>query len=274
MIRIRLSAGAPLFATLLASCATQPRNTPAPIRTVAYRCEGGTTLIVGYGADWATFTDTHNRTIRLRQQVTGSGFDYRGSAQELRGKGDELRWIAADGTTRICGAGNATLAGTEWELVQFQSAEDFIGTIKPNDPSHYTMELMPDGHLAMQLDCDRAAGRWEAHPASQTDGQISFIAPVMTRAMCLGPSMDVRIARDLEFVTSYRLIGDTLNLALKADAESTPGGASRIEARSGRRVGAACPSPESILNDTRWSELVGSALRSSAQTTGSFRPRA
>ena len=111
-----------------------------------------------------------------------------------------------------------TLAGTKWELVQFQSAEDSIGTIKPDDPSHYTMELMPGGQLAMQLNCNRAAGRWEAHAASPADGQISFIAPVMTRAMCLGPSMDERIARDLEFVTSYRLIGDTLNLALKADS--------------------------------------------------------
>lgn len=111
-----------------------------------------------------------------------------------------------------------TLADTKWELVQFQSAKDSIGTIKPDDPSHYTMELMPGGQLAMQLNCNRAAGRWEAHAASPTDGQISFIAPVMTRAMCLGPSMDERIARDLEFVTSYRLIGDTLNLALKADS--------------------------------------------------------
>lgn len=110
------------------------------------------------------------------------------------------------------------LAGTKWELVQFQSPEDSIGTIKPSDPTHYTMELMPDGKLAMQLDCNRAVGRWEAHPADPTNGHITFIAPVMTRAMCLGPSMDERIARDLEFVTSYKLVGDTLNLALKMDS--------------------------------------------------------
>lgn len=113
---------------------------------------------------------------------------------------------------------SASLEGTKWQLVQFQSMDDAIGTIKPADPTVYTMELMPGGQLAMQLNCNRATGRWEAQAASPTDGHISFIAPAMTRAMCLGPSMDERIARDLEFVTSYKLIGDTLNLALKMDS--------------------------------------------------------
>lgn len=113
---------------------------------------------------------------------------------------------------------SGSLAGTKWQLVQFQSPEESIGTIKPSDPRKYTMDLMADGQLAMQLDCNRAVGRWEAQPASPTDGQISFIAPAMTRAMCLGPSIDERIARDLEFVTSYKLVADTLNLALKMDS--------------------------------------------------------
>lgn len=109
----------------------------------------------------------------------------------------------------------SSLARTKWQLVQFQSMDDTIGTIKPRDPTVYTMELMADGQLAMRLDCNRATGRWEAQAASPMDGQIRFIQPAMTRAMCLGPSMDDRIARDLEFITSYKLVGDTLNLALK-----------------------------------------------------------
>jgi len=113
---------------------------------------------------------------------------------------------------------SASLAGTKWELVQFQSMDDAIGTIKPTNPSVYTMELLPGGQLAMQLDCNRATGRWESQPASPEDGHISFIAPAMTRAFCGEKSMDTRIARDLEFVTTYRLIGDTLNLALKMDS--------------------------------------------------------
>ncbi len=111
-----------------------------------------------------------------------------------------------------------TLAGTKWELVQFQSMDDAIGTIKPTDPAVYTMELMPDGQLVMRLDCNRAVGRWEAQPASPTDGHITLSAPAMTRAFCGEGSMDTRVARDLEFVVTYKLVADTLNLALKMDS--------------------------------------------------------
>ena len=113
---------------------------------------------------------------------------------------------------------SGTLAGTKWQLVQFQSMDDAIGTIKPADPTKYTMDLMYDGKLAMQLDCNRATGSWKAQPASPTDGQITFNAPAMTRAFCGEQSMDTRIARDLGFVVSYKLVGDTLNLALKMDS--------------------------------------------------------
>ena len=109
---------------------------------------------------------------------------------------------------------HATLAGTKWQLVQFQSSDDSIGTIKPPDPTRYTMELMADGKLAMQLDCNRAVGKWEAQP----DGHITLDAPAMTRAFCGEQSMDTRIARDLAFVVTYKIVDDTLNLALKMDS--------------------------------------------------------
>lgn len=107
-----------------------------------------------------------------------------------------------------------TLGGTKWQLVQFQSSDDSIGTIKPPDPTRYTMELMADGKLALQLDCNRAVGKWEAQP----DGHITLDAPAMTRAFCGEQSMDTRIARDLAFVVTYKIVDDTLNLALKMDS--------------------------------------------------------
>jgi hypothetical protein len=64
------------------------------------------------------------------------------------------------------------LAGTRWQLVQFQSPDE--GTLKPNDPTRYVMDLMADGRLAMQLDCNRAVGRWEVRPTSAAGGSISF----------------------------------------------------------------------------------------------------
>lgn len=37
------------------------------------------------------------------------------------------------------------LAGTEWRLVEFQSMDDAVGTVRPSDPSLYTMRLNGDG---------------------------------------------------------------------------------------------------------------------------------
>jgi len=107
------------------------------------------------------------------------------------------------------------LAGTRWELVQFQSPAD--GAVTPRDPTVYTMELNADGALAMRLDCNRAAGRWEAKAANASSGSISFGQAAMTRAACLGPSMDTRISMDLERVRTFTLEGDRLKLALEAD---------------------------------------------------------
>jgi heat shock protein HslJ len=115
-------------------------------------------------------------------------------------------------------AATSALAGTRWELVQFQSPEDSIGVEKPAHPERYVMELQAGGTLAVQLDCNRATGQWAAHPASPTDGQISLAAAAMTSAACLPGSWDSRLARDLANVRSYVLEGDRLHLALKIDS--------------------------------------------------------
>jgi hypothetical protein len=115
-------------------------------------------------------------------------------------------------------AASSPLAGTRWQLVQFQSPEDSIGIEKPANPEHYVMELQDGGGLSLQLDCNRATGHWAAHPASPTDGSISLDAPAMTSAACLPGSWDTRLARDLAFVRGYVLEGDRLHLALKIDS--------------------------------------------------------
>jgi len=110
------------------------------------------------------------------------------------------------------------LAGTRWRLVQFQSPEDAIGLKKPYDPDAYIMELSPDGQLALQLDCNRATGHWQARATGTDQGSISLNAPAVTSAACLRESWESRLARDLAFVRSYTIAGDTLNLALKLDS--------------------------------------------------------
>jgi heat shock protein HslJ len=111
----------------------------------------------------------------------------------------------------------AGLSGTRWQLVQFQSSDDAIGIVKPQDPARFTMELAADGRVAMRGDCNRATGPWSATSTSATGGSLSFGPLAMTRAAC-PDKMGDRLARDIPRVRSYTLKDDTLNLALEADS--------------------------------------------------------
>lgn len=106
------------------------------------------------------------------------------------------------------------LAGTSWRLVELQSSDDSIGTVRPADTSRYTMELMADGSAAFQLDCNRGSGGW----SSAGPGQIAFTPLAMTRAMCPAGSLDTRIASQLGAVRTYVLVGDRLSLNMMASA--------------------------------------------------------
>jgi hypothetical protein len=48
-------------------------------------------------------------------------------------------------------APGAKLPGTAWRLVEFQSPDDRIGTVRPDNPAAYTMALEPDGRVALRL---------------------------------------------------------------------------------------------------------------------------
>jgi heat shock protein HslJ len=79
------------------------------------------------------------------------------------------------------------------------------------------MELEPGGRFAMQLDCNRASGSWEAHATSQKGGSMALGHAAVTSAACLDPkAMDARIAQDLESIRAYALDGDHLKLTLQA----------------------------------------------------------
>ena len=57
------------------------------------------------------------------------------------------------------------LAGTVWRLAEFQSMDDAVGTIRPDNPSDYTMQLNDDSTATMRLNCNRANGSWSANHA-------------------------------------------------------------------------------------------------------------
>ena len=118
-----------------------------------------------------------------------------------------------------CAGTNFPLAGTNWRLVEFQSMDDAIGTIRPADPSVFTMRLDRDGTVSMHLDCNRATGSWSSEPSTDGDsGRFEFGQLASTRALCPPPNLGERIVRDAQFVRGYLLRDGRLYLSLMADA--------------------------------------------------------
>jgi heat shock protein HslJ len=123
--------------------------------------------------------------------------------------------LAACATTNagVGGGAQDNLAGSTWRLAELQSSDDSIGLVRPDDPSKYEMQLSADGTMTVRLDCNRGRGKWQSPAANQ----ITFPPFAMTRAMCIGASLDTRVARELGYVRSYILDGDRLTLSMMAD---------------------------------------------------------
>jgi len=121
-----------------------------------------------------------------------------------------------------CAAGPApsrTLAGTSWQLVQFQSMDDAQGTTRIADPALYTVSFGADGRVALRLNCNRATGSWQATPAADgMSGSLGFGVLAGTRALCPPPSLDEKLLRDLAYVRGYLLRDGQLHMSLMADA--------------------------------------------------------
>ena len=202
----------------LAGCQTHPEGgaaaaAPATGRSVAFACEDASKLTVVFTGGTAIATDAHGRVVHLVQQESGSGILYEGEGYALRGKGEEIDWSTADGNALACSASKSPLAGSHWQLVEFRSADGKVE--KPADPTRYVLELIVGGRLAMQLDCNRATGRWQAHSTGPAGGVITLNAPAMTRVMCPGPSWDTRLAADLASAKTYTLGGERLSITLE-----------------------------------------------------------
>jgi len=127
------------------------------------------------------------------------------------------RSVAADEKSAPA-ASSSPLAGTEWRLVEIQSMDDAIGTVRPDDPSLYTMRLNADGTASFRLNCNRASGKWSAKAGPQgSSGQFELGALAATRALCPPPSLDEKIAAQAGFIRSYLLKDGRLYLSLMAD---------------------------------------------------------
>jgi membrane-bound inhibitor of C-type lysozyme len=79
----------------LSGCAATPTN---EMLSATYHCDDGSALSVVY--DRTDGTAIVNDMIVLPQAVSGSGFRYETQSHSLRGKGDEVQWVA-DGASPL-----------------------------------------------------------------------------------------------------------------------------------------------------------------------------
>lgn len=119
-------------------------------------------------------------------------------------------------------AAPSPLAGTQWQLVAFESMSDEQGIARPPDPARYTLAFGPDGRASFRLDCNRGSAAWQARAATgdtpgRRSGSLDFSALATTRAMCPPASLEPRLAKALPDVRSYLLMDGRLHLSLFAD---------------------------------------------------------
>lgn len=109
-----------------------------------------------------------------------------------------------------------TLTGIEWRLLEFESSDDAIGTIRPGEGEAYTLRLDPDGSLAAGLFCNRGTGRWTSPDAARASGSLTLELKAVTSAAC-PPSRLERLGSDLAHVRSFVIQDGRLHLNLMLD---------------------------------------------------------
>ncbi|WP_177418362.1 YcgJ family protein [endosymbiont of Lamellibrachia barhami] len=82
----------------------------------------------------------------------------------------------------------------------------------PDDPSHYTLQLQPDGKLNAQVDCNRGGGKHQME-----EGYLTLDIAYTTRAFCGEASLDQQFLKDISTVQGHLLRGGKLHLMLKYD---------------------------------------------------------
>jgi heat shock protein HslJ len=109
--------------------------------------------------------------------------------------------------------GDAGLLLVRWELERIVNGDGSV--VVPDDPAKYAIQFLPDGQVAIQADCNRAAGGYT------TDGSMLSIGPLAaTLVACEPGSISDQFLANFEFVTSYSRTsdaGDVLALALEPD---------------------------------------------------------
>lgn len=124
-------------------------------------------------------------------------------------------------TAAGCGTAAAAdpLTGTSWQLTIIESmAPDEQPSTTIDDPATYTVTFGDDGQAAFQVDCNRGSATWQAQPAAEDSGSLTFGPVALTRMFCPQPSADTQVAAALGMVRSYLLADGQLHLSMEADS--------------------------------------------------------
>ena len=105
----------------------------------------------------------------------------------------------------------SAITGVVWNWHQTRYNNDQQAV--PVEPSHYTVEFMPDGKVHVRADCNRVGGIY-----SLEGKRLSIELTHSTRAMCPPDSLEASFKKDLGAAAIYFFKDDALYLDLKYDS--------------------------------------------------------
>lgn len=161
-----------------------------------------------------TFVLRRPRTVRIRTvelQDPGAAWAPEATTITVEAPEKEGADEAAPEETAVEGVTHAPLLGTTWALERIRLMDG--SEVVPTDPADYTLTLGADGSTSLQVDCNRAIGRFELDGAS-----LSFSPLATTRAFCGPGSLDQRYLEQIAAVVSYVFDDGALVLATSMDA--------------------------------------------------------
>ncbi len=96
---------------------------------------------------------------------------------------------------------------------KWEGTQTPVAFVKPDDPTKYTLEFLPDTSVVAQIDCNRGTG------AYKMDGKAIVIGPLaVTRMACPTGSLDATFVQQIDAARTIFFRGDTLFMDLFADS--------------------------------------------------------
>jgi heat shock protein HslJ len=105
------------------------------------------------------------------------------------------------------------IIGAPWEWVATLGSDGTKSA--PDNPDNYVLELLPDGQLTVQADCNQAVGTYTLQ-----EDRISITVAATTMAACGPESLGERFISDLNAAQFYLMDGEDLIIVLKLDSGS------------------------------------------------------